>query len=72
MTKPQVDFSDATWRKATASTGNGSCVEVAFKDGVYGMRDSKDRQGPVLRFTPDEWEAFVKGVHAGEFDTLAR
>ncbi|MPY86228.1 MAG: DUF397 domain-containing protein [Actinophytocola sp.] len=63
-----VDFSDARWRKASASDAQGACVEVAFKDGRYGMRDSKDPAGPVLRFTPGEWSAFVTGVRAGEFD----
>jgi hypothetical protein len=32
------------------------------------MRDSKDPDGPVLTFTPAEWEAFTLGVQDGEFD----
>jgi hypothetical protein len=32
------------------------------------LRDSKNRAGPVLRFTHDEWRAFVLGVRNGEFD----
>jgi hypothetical protein len=44
---------------------------VAVVDRVIAVRDSKDRSGPVLRFRPDEWEAFVAGVRDGEFD-LAR
>jgi hypothetical protein len=43
-------------------------VEVAFVDRQVAVRDSKDRQGPVLLFTPAEWEAFVGGVHDGEFE----
>jgi Domain of unknown function (DUF397) len=30
-------------------------------------RDSKDPGGPVLRFTPSEWAAFLCGVQNGEF-----
>ncbi|HEY7177017.1 MAG TPA: DUF397 domain-containing protein, partial [Micromonosporaceae bacterium] len=45
-----------------------SCVEVAFVDGAIAVRDSKDRTGPVLLYTPDEWEAFIGGVKDGEFD----
>lgn len=71
MSKPTVDFTGTAWRKARASDSQGSCVEVAYKDGVYGMRDSKDPDGPVLRFTPDEWRAFLSGARAGEFDDLA-
>lgn len=51
------------------STHNGSygCVEVAFVDGQVGVRDSKDRQGPMLLFTAHEWEAFLAGAREGEF-----
>lgn len=48
------------------------CVEVAAEtDDVNHeivVRDSKDQDGPVLRFTPAEWVAFIKGVKDGEFD----
>jgi hypothetical protein len=40
--------------------------------GKIAVRDSKDRHGPVLRFTPVEWEAFVGGVRDGEFDLKSR
>jgi hypothetical protein len=36
-----------------------------------GVRDSKDRTGPVLTFSPAEWEAFTGGVRDGEFDSNA-
>jgi hypothetical protein len=32
------------------------------------VRDSKDQEGPVLRFTPGEWRAFLGGVRLGEFE----
>lgn len=57
------------WRKASRSNGSGACVEVAvFTDGTIGVRDSKDREGPKLTFTPAEWEAFLDGARKGEFD----
>lgn len=59
------------YRKSSYSNGNGgnNCVEVRWdKDGWRAVRDSKDPDGPVLLFTPAEWEAFVAGVKAGEFD----
>jgi hypothetical protein len=61
------DLSRAVWRKSTLSHTNG-CVEVAFVNGRVAVRDSKDRSGPVLLFTPFEWEAFVGGVRDGEFN----
>ena len=62
-----ADFSNATWRKSSHSVNNG-CVEVAFVDGQVGVRDSKDRQGPMLVFTANEWEAFIGGARDGEFE----
>jgi hypothetical protein len=56
------------YRKSSYSTATGNCVEVAFEaDGAVHVRDSKDRTGPVLAFTPAEWSAFRSGVVAGEF-----
>jgi hypothetical protein len=60
-----VDLSGATWQKSTYSNTNG-CVEVAFIDGQVAVRHSKDHSGPVLVFTPIEWNAFVCGVSDGQ------
>ncbi|MCA1676455.1 MAG: DUF397 domain-containing protein [Actinobacteria bacterium] len=57
------------WSKSSHSGTSGTCVEVADLDGAgRAVRDSKDRTGPVLRFTADEWAAFTAGVRSGEFD----
>lgn len=59
------------WKKSTASDASGPwCVEVAgAESGDVLVRDTKDHgNGPVLRYTPDEWRAFVAGVKLGEFD----
>jgi len=58
---------ETPWRKSSYSGANG-CIEVAMTADGVGMRDTKDRKGPVLLFTPDEWTAFVAGVRNGEFD----
>ncbi|MBO0882510.1 MAG: DUF397 domain-containing protein [Mycobacterium sp.] len=58
------------FRKSRFSMINGNCVEVGFAgNGTHQvmMRDSKHRGGSVLRFTQSEWDAFVKGIRAGEF-----
>ncbi|SBT44568.1 DUF397 domain-containing protein [Micromonospora narathiwatensis] len=59
-----VDLTGAHWRTSTRSGDNGgNCVEVADNlPGVVAVRDSKDRSGPVLTFTPDAWAAFVRVV----------
>jgi hypothetical protein len=58
------------WRKAQLSTTNGSCVEVAAAGGKIALRDSKDPSGPILVYTPAEWDAFLDGAKKGEFDDL--
>jgi hypothetical protein len=65
----QVDLSRAEWR-TSAGTGSDSDsrVEVAFVEGAVAVRDSKQPGGPILVFTPEEWDAFVAGAKDGEFD----
>jgi len=41
-------------------------------DGGIGVRNSRDPGGLVLRFTPDEWHAFIGGARKGEFDSFGR
>jgi hypothetical protein len=41
-------------------------------DGKVGIRNSKDPDGPVLRFTPGEWNALLADALAGEFDQAGR
>lgn len=58
----------ARWVKSSLSFANGNCVEVAFMPGGgVGIRNSRDPHGPVLRFTADEWHAFLGGVWNSEF-----
>jgi hypothetical protein len=54
------------WERSYACT-EANCVEISLAIEVL-VRDSKDPEGPVLRFTSDEWQAFLEGVTAGQFD----
>ncbi|WFE99310.1 DUF397 domain-containing protein [Micromonospora sp. WMMD964] len=56
-----MDMTGARWRKSTRSGGNGgNCVEVADNlPGVVLVRDTKDRDGATLAFSPDSWRHFV-------------
>jgi predicted secreted Zn-dependent protease len=62
---------DLVWRKSTRSSSSGSCVEVADAGDRILVRHSKNPLGPVLAFTVAEWDAFVAGVRAREFDVPA-
>jgi hypothetical protein len=65
------DLSGAVWHKSTRSSASGDCVEVADNlPSVVAIRDSRDPDGCILRFTPAEWKAFLGGVKDGEFDPL--
>lgn len=65
--------SDSSWVKSSLSFSNSNCVEVAnLPDGEVGVRHSKDPEGPVLRFTPGEWHAFLGGARNGEFDSFGQ
>jgi Domain of unknown function (DUF397) len=60
------DSSGMQWRKSSRSVQT-NCVEVAFLDGRgVAVRDSKDRQGPVLVFTAAEWRDFLDRVRRSE------
>jgi hypothetical protein len=72
--RPERPFdAGLSWIKSSLSLAQGSCVEVAsLFDGGIGVRDSKDPAGPMLRFTPGEWQAFLDGARNGEFDRFGR
>jgi hypothetical protein len=63
-------MSSTAWIKATASSGGGDCVELRRHGDAVEVRDSKDPDGPVLRFTAREFAAWLDGAKHAEFDHL--
>lgn len=57
---------EAVFVRSSACT-SGSCVEVHIGTQIVFVRDSKDTSDTTLRFTHEEWDAFVSGVKADEF-----
>jgi len=59
------------WRKSTASSPSGNCLELAeLPDGDIAVRNSRYPAGPSLIYTRAEIAAFVRGARSGEFDDL--
>jgi hypothetical protein len=59
------------WIKASTSAGAEQHVEMRRVGEVIEVRDAKDGEtGPILRFTPAEWDAWLDGAKNGEFDHL--
>ena len=53
----------SNWRKSSYSFSNGNCTEVATTRAGVLVRDSKmNGTGPVLRFSPANWSAFLASV----------
>jgi len=61
------DDTQLSWVKSDYC-GTGACVEVARSAQSYVLRSSKNPQGSTLAFDQSEWDAFVAGVRAGNFD----
>ena len=54
-------MTELTWRKSSFSGSQANCVEVAARDRVL-VRDTKNKSGAVLRFTPAAWRRFANEV----------
>ena len=53
---------DRAWRISSYSGGQGNCIEVVGHGNGVLVRDTKERTGPVLRFSPNAWRRFADQV----------
>lgn len=58
------------WIKATKSGAGQNCVEMRRNGSAVEIRDSKNPEGPIQRFTAAEVGAWLDGAKNGEFDHL--
>ncbi|MGP4015969.1 DUF397 domain-containing protein [Saccharopolyspora sp. 5N708] len=52
-----------SWFKSSHSgPNNNSCVEARLSGGGIDIRDSKDPDGPILRFGSAAWQRFLHSL----------
>lgn len=64
MTRETTTGPTDGWFKSSYSENAGGCVEVRFSSSGTGVRDSKDRSGPVLTFSTGDWRSFLTTLTA--------
>jgi hypothetical protein len=65
---PDDDLSHAQWRTSSYTNGGEACVEIAAAPAFIAVRDSKNPDGPKLRFSPATWYDFADRVRSGALD----
>ena len=56
---------DPRWRKSSYSDNGGECVGVGQAWRGVLVRDTQDRAGPALPFSPAMWRRFADQVKTG-------
>lgn len=57
------------WRVSSTCEG-GACVGVIRQGEVVMIGNTGNPDGPVSKFTEDEWRHFLTGAKRGDFDSL--
>jgi hypothetical protein len=65
ITVQPPSYPTLSWRTSTASAGVGECVEVTTAAPFVLTRDSRDRSGAVLAFSPAQWLSLVERIKSG-------
>jgi hypothetical protein len=62
-------WQEARFRKSSHSGANGGdCVEIAYTEELFGVRDSKNVSGPMLAVTEACGHALLSAVQNGRFN----
>lgn len=56
------------WRRAPGTPADDAVEVARLPDGGAALRPAGDPTAESHVYTAAEWDAFVKGVHNGEFD----
>lgn len=56
----ELESTPCAWRTSSYSGNHGgNCVEVGVLTTGVAIRDSHDRHGPMLQFSPVAWSTFL-------------
>jgi Domain of unknown function (DUF397) len=61
---------DLEWH-ISRTCDTGACVGVARKGETVFIGNTNDLNGPVTKFTKEEWRQFLAGAKLGNFDEIA-
>lgn len=61
LSRTVVTLACLSWRKSRYSV-SGECVEVAATGEMVAVRDSNDRDGPIVVFPARAWHAFLRSI----------
>jgi hypothetical protein len=56
-----MTHAEMPWKKSSKSA-SGDCVEVAITQDAIHVRNTRDRQGPMLSFSRDEWQELIEKI----------
>jgi hypothetical protein len=62
------DLIGVRWRRSRRSQEQGACVEIADLPGLVAVRDSKDSNGPALRFGRTAFGDLLRRTRTGQLD----
>ncbi|MFI6985869.1 DUF397 domain-containing protein [Embleya sp. NPDC050154] len=62
------DLTGAVWLTAPGSSADDRIEIAELEGGAMALRNPADPVGAIQRYTAEEWQAFLRGVHDGEFD----
>jgi hypothetical protein len=63
----RIEVNGVVYQKSSRSNSSQMCVGVAYKNNNVLVINTNTKD-LVLRFTREEWSAFIEGVKADEFD----
>jgi hypothetical protein len=68
MKPSQLRSKRTAWRRSTFCA-TAECAELTHEDGMILLRSSLAPR-VVVKYTPEEFRALLRGIQAGEFDDL--